>query len=175
MNYSRHDLIQTEATMNQMRNAIYHLARFMKKNGVKKIEERLRRMGTNMARTIFNYWKPIDVVNVLNVKDVITTIYQKILNSSVTTELNEDSKIITIKDYKCAVCKYQYEDVNISGCELLIALIAEYINLISKSSQAPGALLVKPLSVLESKSYGDNLCTIQLKYKITVQEGQDRQ
>lgn len=166
MNYSRHDLIQTEATMNQMRNAIYHLARFMKKNGVKNIEERLRRMGANMGRTIYKYWKPIDIVDTSNVKDVIATIYQKILNSSVTTEVNEDNKIITIKDYKCALCKYQYEDVNISGCELSIALIAEYINLISKSSQSPNALYVKPLSVIESKSYGDNLCTIQLKYNI---------
>ncbi len=166
MNYSRNDLVQTDATMNQMRNAIYHLARFMKKNGVKKIEERLRRMGTNMARTMFNYWKPIDVVEMSNVKDVITTIYQKIMNSSVMIDINENSKIITVKDYKCALCKYKYEDLDISGCELLIALVAEYINLISKSSQSPSALFVKPLNVIESKSYGDNLCSIELKYKI---------
>ena len=166
MNYSRHDLVQTDATMNQMRNAIYHLARFMKKNGVKKIDERLRRMGANMARTIFNYWKPIDIVDASNVKDVITTIYQKILSSSVTIEINEISKVITIKDYKCALCKYKYEDLDISGCEVLIALIAEYINLISKSSQSSSALFVTPLNVVESKSYGDNVCSIELKYKI---------
>ena len=166
MNYSRHDLIQTEATMNQMRNSIYHLARFMKKNGVNNIKERLRRMGTNMGRTLFNYWKPIDNVDSANVKDVITTIYQKLLNSSVTIEINENSKIISIKDYKCAVCKYPYEDVDVSGCEILITLIAEYINLITNSSQSPSALSVEPLQVAESKSYGDDLCKIELKYKI---------
>lgn len=166
MNYSRHDLIQTDATMNQMRNAIYHLARFMKKNGVKNIEDRLRRMGTNMARTMYNYWKPIDFVDASNVKDVIMTIYQKILNSTVIIELNEDNKTITVKDNKCALCKYKYEDLDISGCELLIALIAEYINLINKNSQSKPLLFVKPMSVIESRSYGDELCIIQLKYKI---------
>jgi len=166
MNYTRHDLIQTNATMNQMRNAIYHLARFMKKNGVKKIEKRLRRMGTNMAATMFNYWKPIDIVDISNIKDVIMTIYQKILNSTVQIELNEDTRLITIKDYKCALCKYKYDDLDISGCEILIALIAEYINLISKNSPSGSSITVEPLSVLESKSYGDQLCSIQLKYKL---------
>jgi hypothetical protein len=166
MNYTRHDLVQTEATMNQMRNAIYHLARFMNKNGVKNIEERLRRMGQNMARTIYKYWKPIEIVDASNVKDVISTIYQKILKSNVSIEMNEGSRIITVKDYKCALCKYQYEDVDISGCEVLIALIAMFINLISKDSQSPSALFLAPIRVAESKSYGDNLCTLEFNYKI---------
>ena len=34
MNYSRKELIATEATMNQMRNSIHILASFMEKNGV---------------------------------------------------------------------------------------------------------------------------------------------
>ena len=58
MNFSRKELIQTDATMNQMRNSIYILARFMENNGVSDSKERLRRMGKNIARTYFNYWKP---------------------------------------------------------------------------------------------------------------------
>ena len=45
MNYTRKELVRSEATMNQMRNAIYHLERFMKNNGITEIKERFRRMG----------------------------------------------------------------------------------------------------------------------------------
>ena len=69
MNYTKGDIFQAEATMNQMRNAIYHLARFMEKNGKTDQVKRLRRMGRNIARTIFNYWKPISMVTTVNVRD----------------------------------------------------------------------------------------------------------
>ena len=115
MNITRHELLNAEAIMNQMRNNIYELARFMKKNGVKDSEKRLRRMGRNMARTIFNYWKPIDIVDASNIKDVISTFYQKIVNSNVIIDVDEGQKLVSIKDYKCSLCKYQYEDINISA------------------------------------------------------------
>ena len=55
MNFTRKELIQTEATMNQMRNAIYHLARLMEKNRIKDSKEKLRRMGQNIAKTYIQY------------------------------------------------------------------------------------------------------------------------
>ncbi|MHA1471919.1 MAG: hypothetical protein ACTSQW_02340, partial [Promethearchaeota archaeon] len=63
MNLTREELIQSDATMNQMRNMVYHLERFMKINGVSETREKLRRMGRNIARTYIKYWKPIDNVN----------------------------------------------------------------------------------------------------------------
>ncbi|MFX1601396.1 MAG: hypothetical protein ACFFB6_12425, partial [Promethearchaeota archaeon] len=88
MNFSRNELIETEATMNQMRNAIFHLARLMQRNGIQNSKDRLRRMGQNIAKTYINYWKPTDVINLANLKDVITTIYQKILNSAISIQIN---------------------------------------------------------------------------------------
>ncbi len=166
MNYTRDDLFQVQATTNQTRNCTYHLIRFMVKNGVKDFEVRLRRMGRNIARTIYNYWKPIDSVNISNVKNVISTIYHKILNSSVGIEISETNQTIVIKDNKCALCRYHYEDINISGCEILIGFIAEFINLISKESKDSSALFLTPLNVLESRSFGNQSCVIGLQYKI---------
>jgi len=166
MNYSRNDLINAEATFNQMRNAIYHLARFMVKNNVSDVQERLRRMGRNIGRTFINYWKPTDLVSTSNVKDVITTIYKKIVNSTVSIEINKEDKIFIVRDYKCPLCKYKYEDINISGCEILISLVAEFINLINKESNDPLALFLEPLRVKESKAYGHNVCMLEFRYKL---------
>jgi len=166
MNYTRHDLIQVEATMNQMRNGIYHLARFLKKNGVTDINDRLRRMGRNMGRTIYNYWKPIELVTVSNVKDVITTIYQKILSSSVTTEINESEQKIITTDNKCAVCKYKYEDIDVSGCEIILGMVSELVNQISKASDNASAISLEPLIVKESKALGHKACTLEYRYKV---------
>ncbi|MCK4480517.1 MAG: hypothetical protein KAV01_08315, partial [Candidatus Lokiarchaeota archaeon] len=106
MNYSRKDLVQTDATMNQMRNSIYILARFMEKNGVLDLKERLRKMGLNIAKTYIRYWKPTNVVTSSNLKDVITTIYQKVLNSSTSIEIDDTENLIRVQDYRCALCKY---------------------------------------------------------------------
>lgn len=162
MNYTKGEVFQAEATMNQMRNAIYHLARFMEKNGKKDQIKRLRRMGRNIARTIFNYWKPIYMVTVVNVKDVISTIYKKILMSNVVIEIKDD--LISVKESNCALCKYQYEDVNIAGCEITLGLVSEFISLISKKSKDMSSIYLEPYEVEQSKALGHTSC-IQV-YKI---------
>lgn len=166
MNYTRHDLINVEATMNQMRNQIYHLARFMNKNGVNDINDRLRRMGRNMGKTINSYWKSIELVSLSNVKDVMSTIYQKILSSSVTTEINESQGKITTTDNKCALCKYKYEDIDVSGCEIIMGMVSEIINQISKASNNSSAIFLEPLNVKESRALGHNACMLEYKYKV---------
>ena len=162
MNYTKGDIFQAEATMNQMRNAIYHLARFMKRNGKTDQVKRLRRMGRNIARTIFNYWKPIYMVTTVNVKDVISTIYKKILISNVAIEIKDD--LIRVKENNCALCKYHYEDVNIAGCEITLGLVSEFISLISKKSKDMASIYLEPYNVEQSKALGHASC-IQV-YKI---------
>lgn len=162
MNYTKAEILQAEATMNQMRNAIYHLARFMEQNGKTDQIQRLRRMGRNIARTIFNYWTPIHIVTVVNVKDVISTIYKKILQSSITIELKDD--LITVKDNNCALCKYHYEDLNIAGCEIILGLVSELISLISKKSKDMSSIYLEPFKVEQSKALGATSC-IQI-YKV---------
>jgi len=165
MNFSRKELIETEATMNQVRNAVFHLARLMEKNGIGNSKERFRKMGQNIAKTYINYWKPTDVITLSNLKDVITTIYQKVLNSAVSIEINENEKLVKVRDYNCALCKYHYEDVEIAGCEILLGLVSELITLISKDSYNNTPLLLTPYEVIESRAYGNKSCIQLFKYK----------
>jgi hypothetical protein len=166
MNYSRADLTQTDATMNQMRNAVYELARFMERNGMADLNIKLRKMGSNIARTYIRYWKPTDQVNFSNLKDVITTIYQKILNSSVSIEVVDTENLVKVKDYKCALCKYQYDDIEIAGCEIIIGMVSEFINLIKEETKDNSSVFIEPVEVLESRAYGNKVCTQVYKYKI---------
>jgi predicted hydrocarbon binding protein len=164
MNFSRKELVQTEATMNQMRNAIFHLARLIDKNGKQDIKEILRRMGQNIAKTYINYWKPIEIITITNLKDIITTIYQKVLNNTPNVEIDESNKVITVRDNSCALCKYQYDDIEIAGCEILIGFVSEFINLISKESKDLSSIILKPNEVIESRAYGNKLCIQKYKY-----------
>ena len=162
MNLTREELIQSDATMNQMRNMVYHLERFMKINGVSETREKLRRMGRNIAQTYIKYWKPIDNVNRANLNDVITTIYKKILNSSVSVEIDEINKIITVKDNDCSLCKYHFNDIEVAGCEIIAAMISE---IISRINNEKSSLILEPLDVLESRTFGHKSCIQSFKYK----------
>lgn len=166
LNIDRSQLLLVEAAMNQSRNMIYHLVRFMKKNDVENVKERLREMGRNIARTFYNYWKPIESVSIMNIKDVIATVYKKVLNSSITIEVDEINNIIIIKDSKCALCKYHYEDVGkFAGCEVVLGMLSELIDLINKDSKNQSKINIQPLEVRESKAYGDEACIQVFKYK----------
>ena len=166
MNYSKGEVLLAEATMNQMRNSIYHLARFMERNGKTDITERLRRMGRNMAKTFINYWKPTELITSENIKDVLTTIYQKIVNSIISIEINQNDNTIIVKDQKCALCKYHYEDITIAGCEILLGLVAEMISLVNEQSKNPSAIKIEPHKVEESRAYGNSLCIQIYKFQI---------
>jgi hypothetical protein len=165
MNYTRKDLIQTEAAMNQMRNSVYFLARFMEKNGVTDTIERMRRIGRNIARTFVKYWQPnVHNININNVKDVMTTIYQKILNSTISIEMNGVDKLIIVKDNNCSLCRYRYSDVEISGCEIIMGMVSEIVNLVNKNSRDDSSIFLEPYKIVESRAYGNNTCIQTYKY-----------
>jgi len=166
MEYSRSELFLSEATMNQMRNSVYYLARLMEKKGTTDINVRLRNMGRNIARTFIKYWKPIEIINESNIKDVLKTIYQKIVESSISIDINNNEKLIIIKDYKCSLCRYHYEDIKIAGCEILLGLVSELVFLINEESKDPSSIFLEPREVKESRSYGNNLCMHVFNYKI---------
>jgi len=166
MNFSRKDLVQTDATMNQMRNSIHILASFMEKNGVSNLKEKLREMGQNIAKTYIQYWKPTDSVNLSNLKDVISTIYQKILNSSPSIELNDTDQLVRVRDHNCALCKYHYDDIEIAGCEIILGVVSEIISLISEESNDISSVVFEPYEVTESRAYGDKACIQLYKYKL---------
>jgi hypothetical protein len=137
----------------------------MEKNGVSNVKERLRIMGQNIAKTYVRYWKPTEAVLLSNLKDVITTIYQKILNSAVTIEIDEVEQVINVQDSKCALCKYQYDDITIAGCEIILGMVAEITSLISNNSPDSSSLFLEPLEVSESQAYGNKTCIQVFKYK----------
>ena len=166
MNYSRKELIQTDATMNQMRNAIYGLARFMEKSGVTDVKNKLRKMGQNIARTYIHYWRPTTLVNFTNLKDVLTTIYQKIFNSNISIDINQEESLIKIQDHKCALCKYHYDDIEIAGCEIILGLVSEIITLINQESHDPSSIFLEPYTIEESQAYGNKTCIQLYKYQI---------
>ena len=155
MNYSRADLVQTNATMNQLRNAIYHLQRFMKRNDITEVRSRLRRMGKNIAHTYLNTWRPIEKVTLTNVKDVLATIYKNVLDSTVSIELDEVNKKITVQDNDCALCKYQFTDINVAGCEIIGSMVAEFINLINSNQ---GEFKIDLQNINVSKVLGHASC-----------------
>jgi hypothetical protein len=138
----------------------------MEKNGVSNLKEKLREMGKNIAKTYVQYWKPTDSVNLSNLKDVISTIYQKILNSSPSIELNEAEKSVKIRDHNCALCKYHYNDIEIAGCEIILGMVSEIISLIGKESNDISSVVFEPYEVIESRAYGDKACIQQYKYKL---------
>ena len=161
MNLTREDLIQSDATMNQMRNMVYYLERFMKINDVSEIRKKLRRMGRNIAHTYINYWKPTDFVNLTNLKDVITTIYKKILNSTVLVELDEIENVIRVKDNDCSLCKYTFNDIEVAGCEIIAAMISEFLSLINKEKSI---IILQPIDIHESRTFGNKYCLHSFKY-----------
>jgi len=166
MKFTRKELIETDATMNQMRNAVYILVRLMEKNGIQEPKENLRKMGRNIAKTYINYWKPTEIITLKNLKDFITTIYQKVLNSTISIEINESEKEVTVQDYKCALCKYHYDDLEIAGCEILLGMVSEFISLINQESYNSSSIFLEPHVINESRAYGDKSCIQTFNYKI---------
>ena len=155
MNYSRADLVQTNATMNQLRNAIYHLQRFMKRNGVTEVRRRLRRMGKNIAHTYLKSWKPIEKVDLANVKDVLATIYKNVLDSTISIELDSLNKKIIIQDNDCALCKYHFSDIDVAGCEIIGSMVAEFVKIINSNGNG---FQIEIEEIKESKVMGHASC-----------------
>ena len=166
MNYTREELVKSDACLNQLRNAVYHLERFMNLNDITDIRTRLRKMGKNIAQTYIKYWKPIDSVNLTNIKDVLATLYKNILNSGVSVELDKLENSIMVKDNNCALCKYHFDDINEAGCEIVIAMMAELISIINQQSEKPPNFSIEPFKVSESRSLGNKTCIHYYKYKV---------
>jgi hypothetical protein len=165
MNYTRNELLQSEATMNQMRNAIYHLQRFIKLNGITEVRDRMRRMGRNIAHTYIRYWKPIDFVNKSNLKDIISTIYKNVLNSNVSIELDDAKNKIIVKDNDCPLCKYHFEEIEAAGCEIIIAMVAEFINIINNENKDSSSISLRNLNIEASRVFGNKACVHNFEFK----------
>ncbi len=165
MNYTRGELLQHEAVMNQMRNAIYFLGRYMIHNGVSEVTERFRRMGRNIARTYSKYWIPTDIVSMMNLRDFIVTIYKKVFNSTVSLNFDAEERTLFVKDNACPLCKYHYNDIEQAGCEIILGFISEYTYQINNKERDSEAIYLEPIEVKDSQSYGHKSCLQLFKIK----------
>lgn len=158
MNYTRSDLAQADAAMNQMRNAIYHLIRFMKKENVKDVNMRLQRIGKNIASTYSRYWLPKNALNRQNLDIVLKDIYSSIFKSKINLEVDYEKNILKIVDNKCCLCKYNYQDIDIPGCEVLQGFLPNFIDILNKKYPNEKIISIKRKEVSRSRAIGDSQC-----------------
>lgn len=147
-----------------MRNAIYHLERFIKINKVSNIRQRLHRMGQNIANTYFKHWEAIEKVDISNIKNILTKIYKNVLNSSISVEINDFEQFIVVKDKDCPLCKYHFEDIQLAGCEIIAAMVAELVLLINKQESNDCSFIIHPIEIKESRTFGNKSCIQVFKY-----------
>ncbi|MHA1745255.1 MAG: hypothetical protein ACTSWW_04610 [Promethearchaeota archaeon] len=144
--HSRKELITQKMGFNQMRNSIYILQRYMNQHHLsdKDIRDRLINMGKNIGATFVTQLEtsPKDLSLLLR------NLYKITVNSKVKVEVVGDS--IIVRDSRCSLCKYQYDDISVPGCNIIIAMISEM--LIRLGYQ------VTDQSIVQSKTFGDKLC-----------------
>lgn len=145
-NYVVDDLVNKTSAMNQMRNTVYHLIKFMQEKNIKNsdIDRNLKRMGKNIAITMN---KIFDFKN-LNAEDMIKKIYRDLLESKVIITRQNNQYII--EDKNCALCKYHRQDIMISPDTIIPSMVAEILVLNGKK--------VIDFNVQSSKSIGDITC-----------------
>lgn len=112
-------------------------------------------MGKNIAHTYLKSWKPIDRVDLANIKDVLATIYKNVLDSSVSIELDSLNKKIIIQDKDCALCKYHFSDIDVAGCEIIGSMVAEFVKIINSNANG---FQIEIEEIKESKVMGHASC-----------------
>jgi len=145
--HTRQALIRKKMGFNQMRNALYWLQRLFQKNNFSaaEIETHLIKMGENIGATYSQSIAP----SILSPKELLQELYSLTVNSKVNVEQISDNAY-TVIDKKCALCKYQYEDITVPGCSIEIGMISEMLE--------RSGFHVLSRSVLESKALGHDQC-----------------
>ncbi len=145
---SREHLIGKMMGFNQMRNSIYWLQRFMTKKNVseEEIETRLKEMGKNIGSSFLKtiHSKPSGL------KELVEFLYKETVNSSVDVGFIQEKNSLLIKDEKCALCKYSYDDIKVAGCTIEVGMISQILNELG--------IKISDSAVIKSKTNGDSLC-----------------
>jgi predicted hydrocarbon binding protein len=144
---SRSDLVNKSSLMNQMRNAVYHLMRFLKSKNVKNIKAELLEMGRNMGTSFYQAWQ----IEKSTLENDIKIIYDKVYHSKITIKSSDTESIITVTDDKCPLCKYKYDDIDTAGCFVIIGMTEAIM-------KALGYNKFKAIDVIESKTNGHSVC-----------------
>lgn len=123
---AREVLLENQAPFNQMRNTIYHLIRFIRDKGARDVPGALQRMGRNAARTMRAYWEP----DPGSLEDQFQEAYRFVVGSKVKVRRDQRrQRVVRVEDKKCRFCKYDYEDVDLAGCEIVVGFMVELFGL----------------------------------------------
>ena len=146
---TRNSLLSQKMGFNQMRNSLYWLQRYMKRFNLSQdeLERRYLDMGRNIGATFIKEITPQSK----ELKNLFRELYNVTLSSKV--KVLQEGNIYTIQDSKCALCKYQYDDIDIAGCTIEIGMISEML-------QRLGYQVVDN-TIIESKTYGHKHCIHQ--------------
>ncbi len=151
-NFTRPDLLRYTATMNQMRNAVYHLVRRMVAKNVQNIDDRLQAMGRRIAVDFARAWAP----ETRTFEKFIKETYFGVLRSKVKVDVDVPSKTLKVTDDKCPHCRYRYEDISTAGCNVVAGFMEAYTHELKLAGKINFEL--KTLGVAESKMRGDENC-----------------
>ncbi len=151
-NFTRADLLRYTATMNQMRNMVYHLVRRIAAKNIQNVDDRLQAMGRRIAVDFARAWTP----ETRTFEKFIKETYFGVLRSKVKLEMDAPSKTLKVTDEKCPHCKYRYEDVTTAGCNVVAGFMESYTHELKMAGKINFEL--KTLGVAESKMRGDENC-----------------
>src|SRR4030042_4031128 len=146
---AREHLRENLAPFNQIRNALYQLIRFMQDKKVSGPDD-LHRMGRDIARTFSNYWLPPPG----DPTQVLREVYLDVTGSKVKVDLT--GKNVRVVDKKCRLCKVKYPDIDHAGCELIVAMIAEFF--VQARAKDATSINLKLVGVEESRARGNERC-----------------
>jgi len=151
-NFTRTDLLRYTATMNQMRNAVYHLVRRMATKNVLNIEDRLQAMGRRIAIDYARAWMP----ETRDFEKFVKETYFGVLRSKVKLEIDAPTKTVKVTDDKCPHCMHRYEDISMPGCNVVVGFMETYTHELKVAGKLNFEL--KSLGVTKSKTRGDEVC-----------------
>ena len=151
---SRSELINKTAVMNQMRNAVYHLMRFLKSKNVKDMKSELLEMGRNLGSSYFKAWN----ISQTRLENDLKIIYETTIHSKISIRFLENNQMVEITDEKCPLCKYKYEDIDTAGCFVIMGMVESIMKEL-------GYKIFEALNVSESKTNGDSVCRHLYKLK----------
>jgi hypothetical protein len=130
------------------------------------LENKLKEMGRNIARSIYEYYEPPHNSITGTVKEVIRVI-AGIQNIDVVKKYSDDRKEIigfSVIFKKCPLCVPEVEEEGIYYCTPTMAIIEEYGNLALEDGKIKKDFDSIEGKVVQSVSSGDDVC--EYYYKI---------
>jgi len=158
---SRADLMKKKFKINQLRNAVYDYIKYLKVDkGVITVDilTILKEMGHRIAATYANYWKPTGMKDAL---DLMREIHRTVFKTAARVRFESDTKI-SVVSRSCPLCRYQYEQIDVAGCNLIVGFIETFFEIQSKTD--PNIPRLEG-TVETSRTFGESYCKYTFEVK----------